>query len=90
MTKETIDPKKIFSASAFKAELATLVPKQEMPGAGLTAFALIQIGAENPYKGCIVEIIDGPDAGKQFVANVGKPQRFFESLTISLLKAVEE
>lgn len=85
MTHEQGKPVKDFSAEAYKTDLATLITHEQV-GALLTKFILIQLGTENPYKGCIVEIAEGPDAGKQFVANVGKPQRFLEPMTITLIK----
>ncbi|MEI8232851.1 MAG: hypothetical protein WCG44_03850 [bacterium] len=82
-------PKEVY-ALAYETDLAKLVKTKEQFGEWLTCFLLHELGDENPYKECIVSIVGGEDAGKKFVANFGKPQRFLEPLTIALVSAIKE
>lgn len=91
MTPESEKPTNEFLASAYETDIATLIPTEKHFGdVLLTAFILVEQGTDDPYKGCIVEIKEGPDTGKKYIANVGKPQRMLEPMTISLIKMLED
>ncbi len=79
-------PKEVW-AVPYENDLATLEKKEQF-GTWLTCLLLIKLGETNPYKGCVVQIVEGPDKGKQFTADFGKPLRF-EPMTVVLTSEIK-
>ncbi|GEM_PF-4832886 len=88
MSEKNKLPQEVY-AYAGRTELAKLEANKEEFGVWLTCFLVLEFGEEVKTKGCLVEIVDGEDKGKRFLADFYLPHRFYEPIGVSLISAVE-